>query len=164
MKTFQNIKFLFISYCLILVGLGSTFAQENTVTSGGMAFGTGGSVSYTIGQIDYMNATGTGGTITEGLQQPYEIMIISGIEETDVNLALAVYPNPTTDFVVLSVQNSTLQNMTYLLYDLQGKIIEKQKLNDSQTTISMVDLASGTYFIKVLRKNSEVKNFKVIKY
>lgn len=163
MKSSLQIKNLIIVFSLILINSSITCAQQNTITSGGEATGSGGSATFTIGQIDYSTATGSGGTLTEGLQQPYEIMVISGIEETDINLSLSVYPNPATDFVVLSVEHSNLQNMTYLLYDLQGKIIEKQKLNSSQTSISMVELANGVYFIKVLNKNAEVKNFKIIK-
>ena len=152
-----------VVFCLVSCGLGGVVAQENTDVLGGMAYGTGGSVSYSIGQVDYESATGTGGTITEGLQQPYEIMVVSGIEDNDINLTFAIYPNPTADFVVLSVQNANTLYMTYALFDIEGRLIEKQEVSGSQTTIAMKDLANGIYFIKVLRKSTEVKIFKVIK-
>ncbi|MES2140649.1 MAG: T9SS type A sorting domain-containing protein [Bacteroidota bacterium] len=163
MKRSQLIRNVILVLCLVLFGLGKFVAQENTDALGGMGYGAGGSVSYSIGQIDYETATGPGGNITEGLQQPYEIMVVSGIEDNDINLAFAIYPNPTADFVVLSVQNSNTLNMTYSLCNVEGKLIEKQEVNGSQTTIAMKDLASGIYFIKVLRKSTEVKIFKVIK-
>ena len=53
----------------------TTSAQQNTVASGGMATGSGGSVSYSIGQIDYITATGTGGTASQGVQQVYRLTI-----------------------------------------------------------------------------------------
>lgn len=95
------------------------------------------------------------------MQQSYEILIIKGIEEIDINLTL--YPNPAADFVVLSVRDSNIQNMTYLLYDMQGKLIENKKLNSNQTSLSMADLANDIYFIKVLENDSELKVFKIIK-
>jgi hypothetical protein len=163
MKRSYHIQQVIIVFCLVSFGLRAVVAQENTDALGGMAYGTGGSVSYSIGQIDYESASGTGGSITEGLQQPYEIMVISGIEDNDINLAFAVFPNPTADFVVLSIQNANTLNMTYALLDIEGKLIEKQEVNGSQTTIAMKDLANGIYFIKVLNKSTEVKIFKVIK-
>lgn len=163
MKKQQHIWKSILVFCLVFFGFGNLFAQQNTDASGGNAFGAGGSATHSIGQTDYVTATGDGGSITEGVQQPYKIIVISGIEETDINLILSVYPNPTTDFVILSVENSDTQNMTYSLYDVQGKLIEKQKLNGNQTTISMIDLANDIYFIKVLNKSTEVKIFKIIK-
>lgn len=163
MKRSQLILKVIIVFCLVSFGFGGIIAQENTDALGGMAYGTGGSVSYSIGQMDYESATGPGGSITEGLQQPYEIMVVSGIEDNDINLSFSIFPNPTADFVVLSVQNVNTLNMTYALFNIEGKLIEKQEVNDSQTTIAMKDLANGIYFIKVLRKSTEVKIFKVIK-
>lgn len=146
---------------MILNGLADLSAQQNTDASGGNASGIGGSASFSIGQVDYITASDSSGNITQGLQQSYEILIIRGIEEIDINLTL--YPNPAVDFVVLSVQNTTIENMTYMLYDVQGKLIENKKLNDSQTSISMADLANDIYFIKVLNNVSELKIFKIIK-
>lgn len=162
-KKVKYIREIIVISCLLLCGFNGLFAQQNTNVVGGSAYGAGGSVSYSIGQMDYVTATGGGGSVTEGLQQPFEILIISGIEESDINLSLAVYPNPTNDFVVLNVQNTNTLDMTYALYNIEGKLIEKQGLNGDQTTIAMKDLANGIYFIKVLRKSTEVKIFKVIK-
>ncbi len=163
MKKSQLILNVIIVFCLVSFGFGGIVAQENTDALGGMAYGTGGSVSYSIGQMDYESATGSGGSIGQGLQQPYEIMIVSGIEDNDINLAFTIFPNPTADFIVLSVENANTVNMTYSLCNVEGKLIEKQEVKDSQTTIAMKDLANGIYFIKVLNRSTEVKIFKVVK-
>lgn len=163
MKRAHTIQKVIIVFCFVSFRFGGIIAQENTDALGGMAYGIGGSVSYSIGQMDYETATGAGGSITEGLQQPYEIMVVSGIEDNDINLTFSIFPNPTADFVVLSVQKADTQNMTYELFDIEGRLIEKQEVNDSQTTIDMKDLANGIYFIKVFRKSTGVKTFKIIK-
>jgi hypothetical protein len=138
-------------------------AQKGTVASGGDAMGSGGSASYSIGQTDYITANGTGGTITQGLQQPYEIYVITGVETYGINLSLSVYPNPTTDMVTLSVKNTATEKMSYILSDVQGKIIRREKLTDNETSIFMADLRKSTYLVKVLNNNKEVKTFKIIK-
>lgn len=65
-----------IRVCLICwfgISLLSMQAQETTLTAGGEATGSGGSVSYSIGQLFYMTKTGTTGSVSEGVQQPIEI-------------------------------------------------------------------------------------------
>jgi hypothetical protein len=61
---------LFLGCCLLGWGTSSLLAQQGVVTAGGVAGGAGGSASYSIGQVDYLSVTGTGGSLIQGLQQP----------------------------------------------------------------------------------------------
>jgi hypothetical protein len=148
---------------VFLLGNKNLLAQQGTSAGGGEAIGSGGSASYTIGQIDYISAADSGGTITQGIQQPYEILIVTGMDENGIDLTISVYPNPATDFVLLKMENNKLENFTYQLYDIQGKILLNKKVESRKTSISMIDLAHAIYFIKVLKNNIEVKTFKIIK-
>jgi hypothetical protein len=156
-------KMIFFSIALLLCTAIGAIAQSGTVAAGGDASGAGGTVSYSIGQTDYITENGTGGTITQGLQQPYEILIVTGIEVKDINLSFSVYPNPTADFVVLSVKEIATENMSYVLCDVQGKVIDRKKISSNETQITVVELSKATYLIKVLDNNKEVKTFKIIK-
>lgn len=149
--------------CLVLFGITNLFAQQGVNTSGGEATGAGGSISYTIGQTDFITATGAGGIITQGIQQPYQVTIGTGFEETGIQLTASVYPNPTADFVLLKVENKTLDAFTFQLCDIQGKILLNKKIENHETSISMADLADATYFVNVCNNNLEVKTFKIIK-
>jgi hypothetical protein len=74
---------------LLLSGLGLTGlqAQEVIPAVGGNASGSGGSVSYSVGQVAYQTHTGTNGSVVEGVQQPYEISVLTAIEEAkNINL------------------------------------------------------------------------------
>ena len=57
---------------VLLLGLGLTGlqAQESVNATGGDASGSGGSVSYSVGQITYQTHTGINGSVAEGVQQP----------------------------------------------------------------------------------------------
>lgn len=55
---------------LLTISMGSLQAQKAVDASGGDASGTGGTVSYSIGQIDYMALSATSGKVNEGVQQP----------------------------------------------------------------------------------------------
>ena len=56
-------------------------AQEGINVTGANASGSGGSASYTVGQMVYQTNTGTNGSVAEGVQQPYEISIVTAIEK-----------------------------------------------------------------------------------
>lgn len=151
--------FLFVLFILSF----DSFAQQNTVSSGGDISGSGGSVSFSIGQIDRQTKTSGSGTITEGVQQPYEIMVVTGVENTSVQLSANAYPNPVVDQLVLTIGQTTFSNVFYTLTDVSGKLISERKISDSRTEIQFKELAQGIYFIKVISGNKEVKVFKIIK-
>ena len=146
-----------------LLGLGVINAQETVTTTGGEASGIGGSSSYTVGQVVYTTNTGTNGSVAQGVQQPYEIYVTTGVNQTAINLEMIVYPNPTTNYLTLKVENEHIERLTYQVIDLQGKVIENKKVTADNTIIKMEALPKATYFLKVTDNNKTVKTFKVIK-
>ena len=104
----------------LLLWVGGLYAQIAVTAIGGEASGSGGTVSYSVGQVVYTTNTGTNGSVAQGVQQPYDIFILTGIELTDIDLKLSAYPNPTTNFLHLHIEEYSNENWTYLLYDLQG--------------------------------------------
>ncbi len=77
---------------------------------------------------------------------------------------ISAYPNPTTDFLNLKVERYEDRNLSYQLFDVNGKIIETKKLKSEQTSINMRNLVPATYFIHIIQNNKKVKTFKIIKY
>ena len=76
-----------VKLSVLLLGLGlTTQAQEVTTTTGGNASGSGGTVTYSVGQIVYATNTGTNGSVAQGVQQTYEISIVLGIEDNSIKL------------------------------------------------------------------------------
>lgn len=139
------------------------FSQQNTVAGGADISGSGGSVSFSIGQIDHQTKTSASGTITEGVQQPYEILVVTGITNTTVQLSINAYPNPVVDQLVLTIDQTDLTKVFYILTDVTGKLISEKQISASRTEIQFKELAQGIYFIKVVSNNKEVKVFKIIK-
>ncbi len=151
---------------LLFLLSGSTFtlyAQNNTVASGGQAAGIGGSASYTIGQIVNSSLTGSNGSLIQGLQQPYEISIVTSTTDLAFDINAQVYPNPTTDQLVLNIVNQELKNLRYILVDIQGKTIASDRINKSASRINMSSLSNGTYFLRVFSNKQQVKSFQIIK-
>jgi len=153
-----------VKLSVLLLGLGLTAqAQQATTATGGNASGSGGTVAYSAGQIVYTTNTGTTGSVAQGVQQPYEISIVLGIDNHSINLELSAYPNPTTDYLTLNVGKAEFSTLNFQLYDISGKLIEAKKITSTTETIRMENLPSATYFLKVTNNNQEVKTFKIIK-
>ncbi|MBN1599128.1 MAG: T9SS type A sorting domain-containing protein [Bacteroidales bacterium] len=149
---------------LLFFGLINLQAQDAVNAGGGDASGSGGSSSYSVGQTAYTSFTGTGGAVTEGVQQPYEIWVVTDIDETiGVDLFFTVKPNPTTDYLTLYTEDLNRLNLTYQLFDINGRILEDNKITRSETIIDMNQLVSATYFLKISDDDKVIKTFKIVK-
>jgi opacity protein-like surface antigen len=95
-----------IAFAFLAFSLSTVSAQTRVNATGGNASGSGGSASYSVGQVAYQTKTGSSGSVAEGVQQPYEISVVSGIEKAiGISLSVSAYPNPTTDFLQLKVES-----------------------------------------------------------
>jgi hypothetical protein len=159
----KEITITLISFCIL--GLLTPLQAQNTIpATGGNASGIGGSISYTVGQVVYTSNTGTTGSVTQGVQQPYEISVITGLEESKgIDLNCIAYPNPTIDFLTLKVGNCDKENLSYKLFDINGILLQNKKIAGNETIIDLSNLVSATYFLIVTDNNKEIKTFKIIK-
>ena len=147
----------------LLCAAVSIQAQQTIPASGGEATGSGGGSSYSVGQLVYTTNTDTGGTVSQGVQQSFELFTLSNPELTTINLTAVTYPNPTSDYIVLKITDSALDNLSYKLIDVNGKAIANGRITNADTQIAMQNLAIGMYILKVNQNNQELKTFKVIK-
>jgi len=150
---------------MLVLGEIGLHAQEAIPASGGNASGSDGTVSYSIGQTVYSIHEGTNGTEVQGVQQPFEITVVTGIYDAKwISLSVKVYPNPTTQFLTLVVNEPDISDLSYELYDLDGKILIKKGIKDSQTQIAVERFAASIYFLKIMHSTAEIKTFKIIKH
>jgi hypothetical protein len=139
-------------------------AQKGVVTSGGKATGSGGSSSYSVGLVNFKSNTANNSNSTEGVQHAYQITEIENVQKVvKSDLSLTVYPNPTEDLVTIKIDNYVKGIMSYQLFSTSGQLIFSESASESLTTISMGNLAQGTYFIKVSCDENPIKTFKIIK-
>lgn len=159
----KHLTKLLIGFCLF--GYGTIIMAQNTIpATGGNANGTGGSSSYTIGQIVYSTLSETTGSVIQGVQQPYEMSVVTAIQNTEgIILECLVYPNPTRGQVKLVVRTKEFENLRFQLYDLNGILIQNKEIDSEETEILMNSILPSTYFLKVLSGNNEIKTFKIIK-
>ncbi len=70
-------------------------AQQTPVAAGSNATGSGGTVAYSVGQVIYTTNSSGSGTVTQGVQQPFEISAVVGAGNPDINLGMTCLSNPT---------------------------------------------------------------------
>lgn len=150
---------LAICFCLQIARGQSTISS-----SGGNASGSGGTVSSTVGQVTYKTFSGSNGSVAQGVQQPYEISVVTAVENTEaITLGFKVRPNPTAGIITLTIVLSDNANYRYRLYDMNGALIGDKLIESNETEINMQNLFPAIYFLEVLQNNMEVKVFKIIK-
>lgn len=148
---------------IAMLWAGLAQAQESANASGGDATGSGGNVAYSLGQVIYTTNTNASGTVSQGVQQAYEIFTV-GIKETELNISLSVFPNPTTDNLILHVDDFGLSTLNYQLYDIQGKLLNNGQIISKQTQIDLNNWPSATYFLHVINhQNLKIQTFKIVK-
>ena len=148
--------------CLLLVLPIILQAQEVVTTSGGYGSSASAKVTWTIGEPVTETVTGTNSILTQGFNQgDLIITIIKNPELSGLNIK--AYPNPASDHLKISVGNSELDYLDYILFDIRGQIIKKNKLKGVQSEISMGNLAPSTYLLKIYKNNTEIAIFKIIK-
>lgn len=159
-----NIKRTFMSLLVGCLCFSFLQGQSTIPATGGNATGSGGTATYTVGQMTYKTFSEPTGSVAQGVQQPYEISVVTAIENTEgITLEYKVYPNPTSGQIILTIKPFDGVNFRYRIYDLNGILLQDMKIESDETEISLGNLSSSVYFLNVLINNMEVKTFRIIK-
>jgi len=70
-----------------------------------------------------------------------------------------LYPNPSSDVVNIHFDLSTMTNIVFELYDLNGRLVYKDVLNNSNNvaySLPMNQFSSGMYLLKINDGNHSV--------
>jgi hypothetical protein len=142
----------------LLISVCAT-AQEVVSTQGDSYSNASANIDFTIGEV--VINTGTDGTndLTQGFHQTNWNFV--GLEDHAPSYEATIFPNPTSE--VLNIRTSTFENVTYTLYDAQGKLVLQNVLSAEQTPIQVSQLAPGNYSITLTNQTQNLKTFKLIK-
>jgi hypothetical protein len=156
MRHENGVKSLFVVALLTFTfSLSTITAQTSVKASNGNAMGSGGSTSYCVGQVICTTNIGTSGSLEQSIHQPFEISVITGLEEAKgINLSVSAYPKPTTDYLTLEVKDFALSTLTFQLNDMQGNLLQNSKITGNQTSM----LRSNYCLQLILLKKQRSKN------
>jgi hypothetical protein len=146
------------------LGMAGVFAQGVISIAGGDINGSGGSAGFSSGLVFYNTHSATGGSVLEGVQQPYEIYVVTGNGEyTDNPIDYQVYPNPTTRSLLLKADNKHVQDLSFQILDNNGRLLKTGSVRGNEGPVSMEQFTPGSYYLIIMERNSVVKTFKIIK-
>jgi hypothetical protein len=155
---------VFVILVLFCIGNICLYGQSTVASGGGTATGSGGSVTYTVGQVACSALSGSNGSVIQGVQQPWEISVVTAVDDSwDVSLAASAYPNPTTGVFRLVVNANDFGNLKYSVFDINGLLLLEGRIESKETIISLSGYSSSLYLLKIFDNNKEIKVFKIIK-
>lgn len=151
----------------IFMNCGNILAQEALVSAGGNANGSGGTASYSIGQVAYLTISDNDATLSQGVQQTFEINVISTIDNSlATSLSILVYPNPTSNFLELVFEDippTQIKNLRYKLTNIEGKQLSDEEINSTITLLDLSNFSNSIYHLGIFQNNRLLKNFKISK-
>jgi hypothetical protein len=139
----------------------NSFGQNALSTTGGHFKSTGGSTSFTVGQVAYVLKKGTGSYLNEGVQQVYTKKT-TPTEELVYLKEVQLYPNPTQETFNLIISTKEDVQIRYTIMDYLGKEIRNGNILSEKSEITLRDLPAGNYFIS-LKSKKENRIFKIVK-
>ena len=169
-----NITNLFVIMMLLFSfeGIGQTTqaiandTMETFNASGDDATGSSGSVTYSIGQVFYTYIGESVYDVAQGIQQEELSQTLDTPENSiEPKAEIVIFPNPTTDYVTVNMEGFEFETGpgSYQLYDLQGRLLKQNTINQNETQIDLNDLSSSIYILQVYINNKILKTFKILK-
>ena len=145
-------KQLLLLLCLPFFGFGQ-ITSPSVISSSGNSYNNGGvNMDYTLGEIvvETFQPTVTPlpltyTILTQGFHQGI-LKVTTSVENIDIKTK--VYPNPTTNFIIIELEKNV--NADILVYDINGKLVLKDKLNDeNQKQLDFSFLNQGNYLLHI---------------
>lgn len=143
----------------LLLSTLAVSAQEVVATQGDSYSNASGNIDFTIGEVIINTETDGNNDLTQGFHQTNWNFL--GVEDHSPSYEATIFPNPTSE--VLNIKTSTFENVTYTLYDAQGKLVLQDILSAEQTPIQVGQLAPGSYSLSLNNQTQNLKTFKLIK-
>lgn len=84
----------------------------------------------------------------------------TGIEEVDLDATVLLFPNPATSHIEIRLSNDLLINSTLDIYDVYGRKIATQMMNNTSAKVDISGYSTGMYLVRISNDNGVVvKNF-----
>ncbi len=149
---------------LLVLGLTGAQAQEAILAAGGNSSGSGGSVSWSVGQVVYQTHSGTNTSVAEGVQQSVELETVLELEQgVESPILVSVFPNPVAEYFTIKVNNFETSTYTFQLFDVSSRLILSKKLVASETIVHVIDLVPANYLLRITNRENESQIIKIIK-
>lgn len=155
----MTLKIIILCIMATAISLGAE-AQQAISSAGGNAAGAAGSVAYTLGQPF---ASSYGVSLNEGVQQAYAVSEVTIDGATLLDITTRIYPNPTTDEVVVQVLASDdSRKLRYELYAVGGTLVMQGCVEEGTVRLPLGDCPAGSYVLR-LSDGAASRSYHIVK-
>ena len=137
-------------------------AQSAVVASGGDAVSSSGSVSFSIGQISNAQATASTGSLSEGVQQPFEFFEVT-VNEVLREIGISLFPNPALTDVMIELPTFQ-EGIVARFYSSNGSLIEEVNIFSKSTSVNVRNWAASTYYMQLSDSSGNTSTYKLVKH
>ena len=86
------------------------------------------------------------------------------MEAEGINLVVSAFPNPVTDFLILRVDRYDPKDLSYQLFDINGRMVMIGRIIGEETFIDMTGQTRALYLLNLMDNNESIKVFRIIKH
>jgi hypothetical protein len=152
----------FFFLLILLICSYHTNAHNAIASAGSNIVSMSGNMSFTVGQVDYIN-TGNNASLSQGVLQVNNRLPITYVFNIDHSNTIQAWPNPVINNLFIKIDGTPVTDVSYQVLDLNGQLVEKNKIVASNTIISMQKYQSGVYIVNIIYSNKKSLHFKIIK-
>jgi subtilisin-like proprotein convertase family protein/PKD repeat protein len=172
------------SYCIGTAATLTVNVNPNPATPTITQVGTVFTSSSATGNQWYLNGAPIAGAITQNytatVNGDYTVMVTNaatgcvsdsaaavnlttvGVNTSDENASVQIYPNPSQGAFTVDVQGNKLKPISIKVYDIVGQIIYETETHSSKTIVNLATQKAGLYFVQVTTETGTVTH-KVVK-
>lgn len=155
-------RIIFLTFILLFCNMQILNAQEVTAPSGNHFSNNNLQISWTLGEPVTETFSNENNQLTQGFHQSK--LTVTAIEEIPgLHLSISAFPNPTTNFLSLKIDNMGEEKLHYTLYDMQGSILSRKQIESEISEIPTYIYAPATYILKISGETKNLKTFKIVK-
>lgn len=77
--------------------------------------------------------------------------------------SLIVHPNPTQNIVHVELKEDKQGAITFMIFDVTGKLVQTVASTNNEATIDLSDLTSGVYLVSAFKENQRIATSRIIK-
>jgi hypothetical protein len=152
----------FTVLCLLFTLSFSSKAQEVITTGGDHNSSTSAKITWTIGEPVTETVIGTNSILTQGFNQG-DLVLTMIIDPEMKGYSIKVFPNPAHDMIKISLRENEIENLNYMIIDMEGKVVSKNSLKGMESEIPVGNFTPAIYFLKIYQGKTEVATYKIIK-
>lgn len=79
----------------------------------------------------------------------FDNLVSSDTEWASERTFFDIYPNPASELATLNIYKTGSQNMTLNIYNIMGKLISSESIQQNQYEINTDDLSNGVYLVEI---------------